>query len=355
MKDHKRVWGGCLAFLSLLSLLALSGCGGSAQKVFRQAELDLSEGSYVYALQEFETCLENETQVPFSYRGVGICRLRMGDYQGAIEAFTDALHCEKVSKGLQKDLLSYRITARLPLGQLEEAMEDCKALAEVDALNADGYFLTARVDLAMNYYDEARLRFEDSYLADPTYDRAIQIYEVYVEKGMEADGTHFLELSLNRSPKTAEDYCECGKVYYYMEDYDNARKVLIEAQKRGSKEAILLLGMAYMGKEDYGNARAMYTQFINQTTQSGRGYNGLALCDIAQGDYEGARAVIQEGVPHANTQELQALLFNEVVSYEREYNFAAAQQKAEEYMTLFPEDAEMARELTFLRSRTSQQ
>ena len=36
--------------------------------------------------------------------------------------------------------------------------------------------------------------FENSYTADPTYDRAIQIYEIYVDKGMEADGTYTEEI-----------------------------------------------------------------------------------------------------------------------------------------------------------------
>ena len=335
-----------------LFVLSLSGCGSEAGKVFKQAEKDLESGSYTYALPAYQASLEAGYQVALSYRGIGICCLRLGRYQEAVDAFTNALGVEKVGKGLQKDLISYRITARIPLGQLVEAQEDTRRLLALGELDADGYFLTGRVALALDAYEEARRNFEEAFQADPEYDRAIQIYEVYVEKGMEADGTYFLELSLNRTPKSAEEFCDCGKVYYYMGDYDNARGVLIEAQKKGSKESILLLGMVYMGKGDYSNARAMYTQYVTQVDASGRGYNGLALCDIAQGNYPEARQVIAEGVTHANTEEMKALLFNEVVTYEMEYDFTNARAKAEEYVRMFPEDAEMARELTFLRSRT---
>ena len=343
---------GMAALLAALVALSLTGCGSEAGKVFTAAERDLNNSSYTYALSGYQTCLEAGHEMALSYRGVGICCLRLGRYQEAVDAFTNALGMEKVGKGLQKDLLSYRITARIPLGQLREAQEDCRRLLALGDLDADGYFLTGRVALALDSYEEARQSFESSYLSDTDYDRAIQIYEVYVEKGMEADGTYFLELSLNKAPKSAQEYCDCGRIYYYMGDYDNARNQLIEAQKKGSKESILLLGMVYMGKGDYSNARAMYTQYVTQVEASGRGYNGLALCDIAQGNYASARQVIAEGVTHATTEEMMALLFNEVVTYEMEYDFATARQKAEEYMEMFPQDQEMARELTFLRSRT---
>ena len=40
----------------------------------------------------------------------------------------------------------------------------------------------------------------------------------------EADGTRYLEAALTREPKSAQDYCDRGRVYYYMEDYENAQK-----------------------------------------------------------------------------------------------------------------------------------
>ena len=46
---------------------------------------------------------------------------------------------------------------------------------------------------------------------------------------MEADGTRYLEAALKTEAKNAEDYCNRGKVYYYMEDYSNAQKELTEA------------------------------------------------------------------------------------------------------------------------------
>ena len=44
---------------------------------------------------------------------------------------------------------------------------------------------------------------------------------------MEADGTRYLEAALSSEAKDAQDHCDRGRVYYYMEDYSNAKKELL--------------------------------------------------------------------------------------------------------------------------------
>ena len=102
------------------------------------------------------------------------------------------------------------------------------------------------------------------YGEDSSYDRAIQIYETYLDKDMEADGTRYLEAVLSTDAKGAEDLCSRGRIYYYMGDYTNAQKELTDASNQGSTEALLVLGMVYGAQSDYANARAMYQQYINQ-------------------------------------------------------------------------------------------
>ena len=86
---------------------------------------------------------------------------------------------------------------------------------------------------------------------------------------MEADGARYLEAALASEPKGTRDICDRGRIYYYMDDYANARQELTEASNQGSMEALLLLGMVYMAQSDYSNARAMYQQFVNQALDSG--------------------------------------------------------------------------------------
>ena len=168
---------------------------------------------------------------------------------------------------------------------------------------------------------------------------AIEIYEAYLDKDMEADGTRYLEAALSSEAKDAQDHCDRGRVYYYMEDYSNAKKELLEATKKDNTEALLLLGMVYLAQDDVENAQAMYKQYISAVGDSAKGYNGLALCT--------------KGLPTATTDEMQSLLFNEIVAYEKKLDFATALTKVQEYIEMFPEDSVAKKERAFLKTRTS--
>lgn len=347
MKNRKVSW--ILAVCTGMILLA--GCGGEKQKIFEQAEKDFAQGSYEYALQGYETSAANEWKTAQSYRGAGLCNLRLGKYEEAVSCFTNALNCEKVGKALSKDILSYRATAEWNMGLYEDAMADCQTLAEDYTMDADTYYLAGKVALSMDSYAEASGNFEQAYGEDSTYDMAIRIYEAYLERDMEADGTRYLEAALLTEPKKAEDYCDRGRVYYYMADYANAQKELIEASNQGNTEALVLLGMVYLAQNDISNARSMYQEYVSVETAAAEGYNGLALCDIAEGKYDDALANINNGLPSATTEEMQDLLFNEIVVYEKQLDFGTALQKAKEYLEMYPDDEAVSKELKFLQTR----
>ena len=349
MKKRKAL----LILAAVSGALLLGGCGGEGQKTYEQAEHDLAQGSYQYALEGYQTSVQNGVNLAKSYRGAGIANLRMGNYEDAITCFGEALDCEKVSSSLKKDILSYRATAELKAGKYEDAMADCQTLGEDFSMDADTYFLTGKVALAMDSYEEAASNFKQAYGEDSTYDTAIKIYEAYVDKDMEADGTRYLEAALSSEAKDAQDHCDRGRVYYYMDDHDNARSELLEASGNGNTEALLLLGMVYLDQNDVTNARAMYTQYISAVGDSAKGYNGLALCDIQEGDYDSALTNITRALPTATTEEMQSILFNEIVAYEKKLDFATALTKAEEYVDMFPEDAAAKKEVKFLKTRVS--
>jgi tetratricopeptide (TPR) repeat protein len=136
-----------------------------------------------------------------------------------------------------------------------------------------------------------------------------------------------------------------------MEDYEKAKKELTTAANQDDTEELLLLGKVYLGQNDISNARSMYQEYIAQTGSSAKGYNGLAQCDIADGNYSDALENISKGLEIATTEEMQDLLSNEIVVYERQLDFQTALEKAREYLALFPNDESISRELIFLKSR----
>lgn len=352
MRNKKIIW----MLAAGLGMTLLTGCGGENKKTYEQANTDLEQGNYDYALNEYQACISAGYKLSQSYRGSGIVKLRTGDYQGAIDDLTSALNDEKTGKSDQKDILEYRAAAELKAELYDQAMADCQTLAEDYSLNANDYYLTGCVALAMDSYDEASSNFSEAYGSDSTYEMAIQIYEAYLTQDMEADGTRYLEAALKTEAKTADDYCERGKVYYYMQDYDNARTELTTASEKGSTEAALILGMLYMAQGDTANARSFYQQYIDADGEDpAKGYNGLALCDIADGDYDSALQNISQGLGDATSDEMRDLLFNEIVVYEKKLDFSTALSKAQEYVQTFKDDEAAAKELTFLQSRVGNQ
>lgn len=352
MRNKKIIW----MLAAGLGMTLLTGCGGENKKTYEQANTDLEQGNYDYALNEYQACISAGYKLSQSYRGSGIVKLRTGDYQGAIDDLTSALNDEKTGKLDQKDILEYRAAAELKAELYDQAMADCQTLAEDYSLNANDYYLTGCVALAMDSYDEASSNFSEAYGSDSTYEMAIQIYEAYLTQDMEADGTRYLEAALKTEAKTADDYCERGKVYYYMQDYDNARTELTTASEKGSTEAALILGMVYMAQGDTANARSFYQQYIDADGEDpAKGYNGLALCDIADGDYDSALQNISQGLGDATSDEMRDLLFNEIVVYEKKLDFSTALSKAQEYVQTFKDDEAAAKELTFLQSRVGNQ
>ena len=75
------------------------------------------------------------------------------------------------------------------------------------------------------------------------------------------------------------------------------------------------------------------------------------MCDMAEGNYDSALENISSGITIASDDEMQSLLFNEIVAYEKKLDFQTALQKAQEYLELYPEDKTVKKELAFLKTR----
>ena len=344
---------GLILAVGCLSLMLLTGCGTEASKIYKQAAQDLEQGNYEDALEEYETAAAAGVKIARSYRGAGVAQMKLGNYEEAIADFTNALDSGKAGKKLKKDILSYRAAAYLKTKSYEEALADCQTLAEAYDMDANLYFLTGETALAMDSYEEAASNFDQAYGEDATYDMALQIYGAYLDKDMEADGTRYLEAALSGTAKNAQEHCDRGRVYYYMDDYENATEELKQAIDGNNTDALALLGMVYMDQGDSSNARTMFQQYVSQAENGAKGFNGLALCDIEDGDYDSALSDISSGIHVAGEEDMQSLLYNEITVYEKKLDFETALQKANEYLELYPEDKTVKKEQTFLKTRVN--
>ena len=81
---------GCILAVGM-GVTLLAGCGSEKKNIYKQAEENLEQGNYQEALEGYEASISNGYKPTESFRGAGIARLRMGDSEGAVDAFTKAL------------------------------------------------------------------------------------------------------------------------------------------------------------------------------------------------------------------------------------------------------------------------
>ncbi len=327
----------------------LSACSGKKEKAYEEACVQLEQGEYKQALKQFHELVDLDVKVPQSKRGMGIAYLKMGNYDQAAKLFEEALQ-EEESKKFQKDVLSYKAAAEYESGKMTEALESCEAIKEIGG-DASCYYLVGRIGLEMDQYDAAKSNFNAAADMDTSYSMYLDIYQAYIEKDMQADGKEYLSRALELRPETGKDHYQRGRIYYFMEDYPHAQEELLQAGEMGHKEARLFLGKVYLEQQDPANARAMYQEYAQEGGDGARAYNGLALCDMAEGNYDGALENIAAGLQSADEESARELLYNEVVAYENKRDFAMARSKITEYLARYPDDTDAQREAGFLQNR----
>lgn len=340
----------------IAAALMLSGCamGGASGTKTTQGIAALEDGDYTRAQQLFEEALQEKEEQMLAYRGLGLAKMGLAQYEDAKQAFLDALEetDEKMPENTQ-DLQLYLAAAQYRLGEYEQTADLCTEILDTSEKGvADAYYLRGASYLKEGNQDEAKSDFDQAVgLSPQDYDLYLNIYETYRQMNLSAVGSEYLQKALQIAGSEPEDYYNRGRVYYYLGDYDSAQSELIRPAEQKYEPAMRLLGRVYLAQEDYDHAQAMYEQIQNEFGESAVSCNGLALCAMARGDYDGALAQIGKGLALEGTDDRQELYFNEIVAYERKLDFDTAKAKAEQYVKNYPSDEAGQKEWTFLKSR----
>ena len=343
------LWLGALAFSLLMTGCARKPEGGAKTRLGMEALENNDLSGAMAFFQEAAAAMEDPVVLN---RGMGIALMGQARYQEAAAAFQAALDAadEKMPETV-RDIRFYQVTAWYRMGEYEEVVTACLSLlGEKEA--PELYFLLAASQLAQGDRDSARENFDKAArLSSGDYAMYLRIYECYEEHNLTGIGDEYLQTALGFVAKTNEDQYEVGRIYFYLEQYDQAREALMASAEDGYLPSMRLLGEVYLRLGDYAHARAMYQSVLDRDGQNPSGYNGLALCAIAEGSYDEAIGWIESGLALEEEDGKQQLRYNEIVAYERKLDFASALVKAEAYCELYPGDENGRKELTFLRTR----
>lgn len=355
MKRNRMIQG--ISYVCLTAaVLLLGGCAmGEAQgEKTVQGIAALNAGEYQQAKELFEDAVRNQEEEMLAYRGLGISYMGLAQYEKAEQAFEAALdYIDDRQPENQEDLELYLATAQYRMNDYEETIDTCTELLEKAGDGAaDAYFLRGASYLHEGDTQEARSDFDAAAaLAPNDYDLYLNIYECYRQMNISGMGSDFLQAALNIQGDDLEHYYNRGRIYYYLEDYEEAQRQLIGPVEAKYEPAMVLIGKVYLELEDYEHARAIYAQLEQEFGASAESYNGLALCAMYNKEYDTALSYIAQGLELSSNVGKQELYFNEIIIYEKKLDFSAAKEKAKEYAERYPSDEAGQREWTFLSTR----
>lgn len=336
--------------------LLLTGCamGGATGNKTVQGNAALEEGEYAQAELLFQDAIKENEQQMLAYRGLGQAYMGLAKYEDAENAFKTALDYtdEKMPEN-KTDLRLYIAAAQYRMEEYEKAVDTCSdLLEEAEKPSADAYYLRGAGELHEGSLDDAKQDFDRAVALEPDdYDLYLNIYENYRSLNLSGIGGEYLQSALNIQGDELENYYNRGRIYYYLENYDEAQSQLIRPVEENYEPAMKLIGQVYLAQGDSAHAQAVYQQLQSQFGASVDSYNGLALCALKSGDYDGALGFISQGLALDGTEGKQELAFNEIIAYEKKLDFAAAREKARAYVEAYPSDEAGQKEWTFLASR----
>ena len=156
----------------------------------------------------------------------------------------------------------YEAETCVQAGDLDGAIEICTNIQEEKA-DADALFLRGRAYFLQKNYEQAKVDFDAAVETKESYQLCLDIYELYQESSMKADGDRYLEAAVKIEPKTTEDYYNIGCAYYYLEEQDEAVKAFSKAMKDGTQrgDGNARRGLPFQWSERRGESTVFFVSF----------------------------------------------------------------------------------------------
>lgn len=338
---------------AIVMMCALTGCSTrSADTNVKKGMERLEQMDYNGALESFEAALVYNEDEQLIYRGEGLAYMGLGNYGEAANCLLQSIsYAEGNVTNLEFDTNYYLATAYYKQGKYEEAEKIYTAILDLRDKETDAYYLRACTLLKEGYYEAAIKDFEKAFSLEP--DNLELVTDAFVEMqaaGFGEEGKVYLQEFLTKKDKQLKD-AQKGTIYFYLEDYANARIYLDGALNQGNPEVSLILGRTYEKLGDMNYALVVYQTYLDSNAPDAAIYNSLGVCLMNQKKYQEALEAFQSGIDLGNTAYIQNLKYNQIVAKEYLGNFAEAKILMQEYLTSYPDDAKAIQEYEFLQTR----
>ncbi|NBH84471.1 hypothetical protein D7X88_15680 [bacterium C-53] len=341
------------AVFILTGSILFAGCGMLAEKHenIDQAMQSISQLAYENALTQLEAAEQAGENKELIYRGRGIANMGLADYAAAVECFETALGQSGGSvRDLEYDISYYLAMAEYKSGDIDGAIATYSAVIGMRPKESGAYLLRGTLRLEKGLYDDAVRDFNAAVDRDKENpDLYVKIYESMEKNGYQEEGHDYLDQAMALDSKITD--FQKGKLYYCLGDYENARNSLEKARGANEEGVVLYLGRTYEALGDMNYASSLYKSYLEKNPDDVGICNQLGLCQLENGDYEGALASFEKGLEVKESGMRQSLLYNQIVAYEYMADFQKAAVLMENYLNSYPDDDTARREYEFLKTR----
>ena len=228
----------------------------------------------------------------YTFRENGIDLLEAGDYEGAIQAFDQALEASDGMVGnFELDILKYRAEAECGTGDYEAAANTYAVLNQVDVERPEYLGRSCLLYVKAGAVDKALEQYQRAYSKDPA-----------------------------------------GET---------------------TQEALLAVGQGLTDAGRFDDAMGLYESALSGGMKNAELYNRMGLCQLDAGKISDALDYFEQGLAMADQEPevRKKLVYNKAAAQEQNADFAGAFTTLESYVQEFGSTAEIEKEMIFLKTR----
>ncbi len=381
--------GLCLA-AALWGIFLLAGCTSDAD-VFNEQGLALyRQGSYAEAVNSFDQAIRTDNQNPeyhvnkgmaclemgdyenahscfdlalrlngkyqAAYRGNGIAYMEAGSYDEAMNSFNTALACESGrASEAEYDILLYRGETETRMGNYEGAINTYTVLLKAKGEQADFYYLRGVAYVKSGAVEEGIADMDKAISLNPTdYNLYLNCYYCLADAGQAEQGINYLKNALTIGESTTASHKSRGAVHFLLGDYNAALSEFGYEQETADVETLIYIGLCHQSLGDYTSSYEAFSRALELGGENLEVYYQMGMCMFSTGDYAKAMEYLAKGLEltgQGNDAHKSEMMYTQALCHERLLQFSEALKAFEAYAALYGSNAELDKEMAFLRTR----
>lgn len=297
-------------------------------------------------------CANEREEKQLKYREEGITLMENGKYEEALESFQEALDLSLGEIGEEElDICFYKAEAQYKLGDTESAMATYTAIIDYND-NAAAYFLRGNLYYSLGDEENAWKDYAAAVENEKDdYELYIGIYEAMAAHENETEGQEYLKRALELTGTKAYDKMQKGRINYLLGEYTTAISLLEEAVAGKENTAYFYLAEIYADQGDEESSNTNMNAYMKSGVADSYGLYNIACGQLEKGNYDLAIECLCSALQMDNVPNKQIIMKTLVIAYEQTLDFDSARDIMKEYVELYPDDDEAAREYTFLQTR----